>query len=110
MQELPTVPSSALLCVLSLKVIKNTRYKIQSLMLLLFQVHPETVSCSHHQKLQGDKRTSGKKDTMIKSLICGCLPCWAPRAFLSRVFNSVAHGNCAGRRLSPGWVQSASGH
>lgn len=48
MQELPPVPSSALLPVLSLKVIKNRGYKIQPVVLLLFQVHPETVCCPHH--------------------------------------------------------------
>lgn len=67
MQELPTVPSSALLPVLSLKVIKNRDYKIQPLVHLLFQVHPETVSCPHHHpenQLQGNKRTSGKKNTV----------------------------------------------
>lgn len=66
-QELPTVPSSALLHVLSLKVITNTGYKTQSLVLLLFQVHPETISCPHHHvenQLQGNKRTSGKKNTV----------------------------------------------
>lgn len=67
MQELPTVPSSAFLHVLSLKVFKNTGYKSQSLVLLLFQVHPETVSCPHHHtenQLQGNERTSGMKNTV----------------------------------------------